>query len=183
MLKNRAVFLDRDGVINEVVFHSGEKPSSPWKFEEFKIIQGIKKPLDELHSLGYHLFIVSNQPDISRGYIAAGTTEKINETLYQQFPIQDILICPHDDLHNCGCRKPKPGMLLEMSKKWGIDLKLSFLIGDNWKDIEAGKAAGCTTILVDTEYNKAVKADRHARNLEDAAKIIKDAQNQPHPYT
>lgn len=169
---NKAVFLDRDGVINEVVFHDSEKPSSPWRFEEFKLIEGIKNPLEELSSVGFYLFIVSNQPDISRGYVEAGTTEKINNVIYGRFPVKDILTCPHDDIHNCSCRKPKPGMLLELAKKWKIDLKKSFLIGDNWKDMEAGKASGCTTVLLDKPYNKAVKVDCRVRNLEDAVELI-----------
>ncbi|HEY9247201.1 MAG TPA: HAD family hydrolase, partial [Candidatus Methanoperedens sp.] len=164
-MKKKAVFLDRDGVINEVVFHDSEKPSSPWKFEEFKLIRGIKKPLEELSSMGFYLFIVSNQPDISKGYIEEGTTEKINALIYEKFPIDEIMICPHVEEDNCDCRKPKPGMLLKLSKKWIIDLRESFLIGDSWKDIEAGKAAGCTSILLDKPYNKGIKADYRVRNL------------------
>ncbi len=171
-LKNMAVFLDRDGVINEIVFHDSDKPSSPWRFEEFRLVPGIKKPLEELSSMGFYLFIVSNQPDQSRGYIEAGTTEKINKTIYDSLPIDDIATCPHDDRHNCSCRKPKPGMLLDLSKKWDIDLKRSFLIGDNWKDMEAGKAAGCVTLLLDKPYNQAVKADHRVETLEDAVEII-----------
>lgn len=166
------MFIDRDGVINEVVFHEGGKPSSPWKFEEFKLVPGIKKPLEELISMGYYLFIVSNQPDISRGYIEESTTEKINTILYESFPVRDILVCPHDDHHQCQCRKPKPGMLIELSKKWDIDLERSFLIGDNWKDMDAGKAAGCMTILLDKPYNKEVKGDHRVRNLNEAVDII-----------
>ncbi len=171
-IKNKAVFLDRDGVINEVVFHGSEKPSSPWKYEEFKLIQGIEKPLDELSSMGFYLFIVSNQPDISRGYIEAGTTEKINEIICKRLPIRDIVTCPHDDHHDCACRKPKPGMLIDLSGKWNIDMKKSFLIGDNWKDMDAGKAAGCTTVLIDKTYNYKVEADYRVHDLEAAINII-----------
>ncbi|MCZ7355836.1 MAG: HAD-IIIA family hydrolase [Candidatus Methanoperedens sp.] len=172
-INNRAVFLDRDGVINEIVFHDGEKPSSPWRFEEFKLVAGIEKPLGELSSMGYYLFIISNQPDISRGYIEEGTTEKINEMLYELFPIQDIMVCPHDDRDKCTCRKPKPGMLMDLSKKWKVDLIRSFLIGDNWKDIDAGKAAGCITLLIDKPYNQSVKVDYRVESLEDAVVLIR----------
>lgn len=176
-INNRAVFLDRDGVINEVVFHGSEKPSSPWKFEEFKMIRGIEKPLNELSSMGFYLFIVSNQPDISRGYIEAGTTEKINEIIYKRLPIREIVTCPHDDHHDCTCRKPKPGMLIDMSWKWNIDLKKSFLIGDNWKDMEAGKAAGSRSILVDKPYNRNVKSDHIVKDLCEAVELIKQVTN------
>lgn len=179
-IKKRAVFLDRDGVINEVVFHGSGKPSSPWKFEEFKLVPGIKKPLEELSSMGFYLFIVSNQPDISRGYIETGTTEKINTIIYEHLPICDMLICPHDDHHQCHCRKPKPGMLLDLSRKWKIDMESSFLIGDNWKDMEAGKAAGCITILLDKLYNQAVEADYRVNNLEDIVKLIEFFNEREH---
>lgn len=171
-INNAAVFLDRDGVINEVVFHDGKKPSSPWKFEEFKLVRGIKKPLEKLSLKGYYLFIVSNQPDISRGHIEDGTTEMINETIYKRLQIDDIFVCPHDDHDQCICRKPKPGMLIELSHKWDVDLKNSFLIGDNWKDMGAGKAAGCVTILIDKLYNKEVISDFRVKNIEHAVNVI-----------
>lgn len=176
-MKKRAVFLDRDGVINEVVLHGSRKPSSPWNFEEFKLIQGIKKPLEELSKMGYCLFIVSNQPDIARGYIKKDTTEKINKVICKKLPIKEILVCPHDDHHDCNCRKPKPGMIFNLSKKWKIDLKKSFLIGDNWKDMEAGKSAGCITILIDHHYNQSVEADYRVKNLEYAVKMIKSIKD------
>ena len=169
------MFLDRDGVINEVVFRGGEKPIAPWKLEEFKFIQGIKDPLEELSRMGYHLFVVSNQPDIARRYVDASTIEKMNEIILETFPIQDVMICPHDDRHNCNCRKPKPGMLIELSHKWDVDLKNSFLIGDNWKDMDAGKAAGCKTILIDKPYNKHVIPDFRVKNLEQAVNVIKSS--------
>jgi D-glycero-D-manno-heptose 1,7-bisphosphate phosphatase len=126
--------------------------------------------------MNYNLFVVSNQPDISRGFIKKGVTEKINQFLYKRYPLKEISICPHDDYHNCNCRKPKPGMLFDLSKKWKVNLKKSFLIGDNWKDIEAGKSAGCKTILLDQFYNLNVKADFRIKNLESAVDLIKSIE-------
>ncbi len=176
-IKNKAVFLDRDGVINEVVFHNSEKPSSPWNFNEFKLIKGVKEPLEALAKIGYLLFVISNQPDISRGFVEKGTTEKISRIIYDKYPVKEIIVCPHDDHHNCNCRKPKPGMILELSKKYDVDLKKSFLIGDNWKDTEAGEKAGCTTILLDKTYNKSVESDYRTENLNTAVKLIKSIHN------
>jgi len=171
--KKIAVFLDRDGVINEVVFHKEvNKPSSPWKFEEFEMFLDIKKPLKKLKKLGYYLFIISNQPDISRGFIEEGTTEKINQIIYKKLPIDEIITCPHDDAHNCNCRKPKPGMINILAKKYDIDKTKSFLIGDSWKDIEAGKSAGLKCILLYTPYNKSVDADFRAKKLDGAVGLI-----------
>jgi len=172
-IKKKAVFLDRDGVINEVIYRDGsEKPSSPWDFEEFRLIPGIKRSLEELNKMGFYLFVISNQPDISRGLVKEGTTERINNIISEELPITEIRVCPHDDYHNCNCRKPKPGMIFELSKKWKIDLEESFLIGDNWKDIEAGKSAGLTCIIIDMAYNKSVDADYRAEKIEKAVELI-----------
>jgi D-glycero-D-manno-heptose 1,7-bisphosphate phosphatase len=127
--------------------------------------------------MGYPIFIISNQPDISRGFIIDGTTEKINDMIKKNLPIDDIVVCPHDDWHNCDCRKPKPGMIVSLSKKFGIDLKESFLIGDNWKDIKAGKKVGCKNILIKKDYNKGVEADYKVENLNDAVNIIRKIIN------
>ena len=170
-----AIFLDRDGVVNEVVYHPTiNKPSSPWNIKEFKIIEGIKEPLEELSKNGYSIFIITNQPDVSRGFIEEGTTEKINSILKDHLPIHEIVTCPHDDHHHCTCRKPKPGMILDLAEKNDIDLHKSFVIGDGQKDIEAGSAAGCTTILIEKPYNKDVIADYKAADLQRASKIILD---------
>lgn len=127
--------------------------------------------------MGYLLFIISNQPDISRGLIENGTTEKINKIIKSNLPINDIVICPHDDHHNCDCRKPKPGMIIELSRKYDINLKKSFLIGDGWKDIKAGKEAGCINILIKKEYNKEVTADYMVDTLQQAVDKIQNITN------
>jgi len=173
MKVKRAVFFDRDGVINEVLFRGGEKPIAPWKLEEFKLITGIEKPLEKLQQMDFFLFVVSNQPDIAKKYVDLSIVNIMNEIILKTFPIKEIMICPHEDRHKCHCRKPKPGMLIDLSKKWLIDLNKSFIIGDSWKDIEAGRAAGCATILLDKRYNRSVEADYHVINLDDVVKIIK----------
>lgn len=170
---NKAVFLDRDGVLNQVVFHPGINiPSAPWKISEFKLMDGVKKPLDRLKEMSFLLFVFSNQPDISRGNIEKGMTEKINSIIYEQLPIKEIKVCPHDDKDNCSCRKPKPGMILDLSKKYDIDPKKSFVIGDGEKDMNAGKNVGCFCILIDTLYNKQVNEKYRVKDLTSAVKII-----------
>jgi len=170
---NKAIFLDRDGIINHVVYHKDtNKPSSPRTIEEFRLINGIKKHLYELTKKGFLLFVISNQPDISRGKIKNGTTEEINKIIYEKFPIKEIKVCPHDDKDNCTCRKPKPGMIFELAEKWDVDLSKSYLIGDNWKDIKAGNAAGVKSILINRDYNKDVKSKYRAESLEEAIKLI-----------
>ena len=171
----KAIFFDRDGVINEVIFRGGNnsKPIAPWKIEEFKLIPDIKKPLEKLGQMGFHLFVVTNQPDIPKGIVKFRTVKKMNDIVLNKLPINEIMVCPHIDNDNCNCRKPKPGMIISLAKKWGINLEDSFLIGDNWKDIESGKAAGCRTILIDKLYNKTVKADYRVENLTMSVEVVK----------
>jgi D-glycero-D-manno-heptose 1,7-bisphosphate phosphatase len=170
----RAIFLDRDGVINRVIIR-GNKISSPWKLEEFEFLPGVKDVLKKLREAGFLNIVVTNQPDVKRGNLKVEELEKMNQILKENLPIEEIKICPHDDSDNCSCRKPKPGLLIEAAKKYGIDLKNSFLIGDGWKDVEAGKAVGCKVILLKTDYNQEAQknCDFVVKNLEEAYKIIK----------
>ena len=110
---NKAVFLDRDGVINNVIFRNGNtlKPIAPWSMKEFRLIPGIEKPLFDLSKSGFKLFIVTNQPDIAKGVISQTFVEKVNKNILRDLPIDEIKVCPHVDLNGCDCRKPKSGMI------------------------------------------------------------------------
>lgn len=167
----QAIFLDRDGVINSTIIKEG-KPFSPRKFEDFKLIDGIKDILERFRARGLLNIIVTNQPDIARGLMKKEELQKMHNLIMEKLPVDDIFICPHDDADNCNCRKPKPGMLLEAAKKWDIDLSESFMIGDSWKDIEAGRNAGCTTLLIDSPYNKQIDSDLRANELSAVAEMI-----------
>lgn len=167
----RAIFLDRDGVINKVILKEG-KPFSPRKFERFELFGEIREVLEKFRREDFLNIVITNQPDITRNLIKWETLERMHKFIKENLPIDDIFVCPHDDIDSCQCRKPKPGMLLEAAKKWDIDLNGSFLIGDRWKDIEAGKNAGCITILIDYLYNKEVGSDFRVNDLHSAIKII-----------
>ena len=171
---NKAVFLDRDGVINGVIFRNGNnlKPIAPWSLKEFNLIHDIEEPLLNLSKSGFKLFIVTNQPDIAKGVINQSFVEKINEIILRKLPIDEIKVCPHIDLDGCDCRKPKSGMITSLAIKWDIDCQESFMIGDNWKDMVAGGNTGATTILLEKHYNRSVHADYRASNLSQAVEII-----------
>lgn len=168
---NRAVFLDRDGVINRVVLKDG-KPFSPRTLKEFVLRDDIASFLSKSRRARFLNIVITNQPDISRGLMVEGELEKMNDYIRTHLPIDDILVCPHDDTDNCLCRKPKAGMLLRASRKWGINLKTTFFIGDQQKDIDAGRKVGCRTILIDCPYNKDVNCDYRVYNLDSAIDII-----------
>jgi len=172
--KTKTVFLDRDGVINKVVLRKGEV-SSPRKIEEFEFLPNICSALKKFQELGFLNIIFNNQPDISRGLLKKEELEKMNKLILSSLPIDEIIFCPHDDKDNCSCRKPKPGMILEAAKKHFIDLRKSYVVGDGQRDIEAGRAAGCKTFLIKTEYNKNIKEgyDFLVDNLEGVVEIIK----------
>ena len=170
-MKERAVFLDRDGVINKVILCNG-KPHSPRKLNEFVFNDGIKEAIFRLKQVGYKIFVLSNQPDIARGNMTQGVLDLMTQKIRWELPVDDVYICPHDDDHNCSCRKPKPGMLLDAAVKWKIDLPSSFVVGDTWKDMEAGSAAGCKSILLDAPYNQDVHSHSRVKSLQEAADII-----------
>ncbi|MEA2977397.1 MAG: D-glycero-D-manno-heptose 1,7-bisphosphate phosphatase [Alphaproteobacteria bacterium] len=176
----RAVFLDRDGVLNEAIVRDGN-PYPPVTVEQLVIIPGAADSLKLLHNHGFRLIVVTNQPDIARGKISREVVEEINCHLCQALPIDAVEMCDHDDADRCECRKPQPGMLLAAARRDGIDLARSFLVGDRWRDIEAGKRAGCRTILIGDGYTEGLKSlpDVAVASLVDAANWILAHSQEP----
>ena len=156
----RAIFLDRDGTLNKAFIKNG-LPFSPSTFDEFEILPGVKESLLKLKKLNFLCLLITNQPDVSRGKIKKNVVIQMNNFLKSEIKLDDIYVCYHDDYDNCECRKPKPGLLLSAKKKWNINLNESYMIGDRWKDVQAGINAGCKTIFINKIYkeNKEIKAD------------------------
>jgi len=170
----QAVFLDRDGVINETVIRNG-KPSPPASIEDLRVPLDVSPALHQLTAGGYLLIGITNQPDVARGAQTKEAVEKINRHLLESLPIESILVCYHDDSDDCACRKPRPGLILEAAHKWNVERQASFVIGDRWKDIEAGKRAGCKTIWLDRHYDEdghGAVPDHRAETLAQAAAWI-----------
>ncbi len=171
---NRAVFLDRDGVINRANVMDG-RPYAPTVLKDFEILPRAGEALQLLHHAGFKLIIVTNQPDVASGLQTLENVQEIHRKIREAFPVDEIKACFHEDKDRCRCRKPNPGMLIEAAKRWLIDLKSSYMVGDRWKDMDAGKKAGCKTILVHyAEYteNNAEHADAVVGSLFDAAQLI-----------
>lgn len=167
----RAVFLDRDGVINRVAIEDG-KPLSPRRFEEFDFLPGIEQFVKELKEAGYLRVVVTNQPDLARGRLEKDDLDKMHDLIGRRLQVDGIYACLHDDGDNCGCRKPKPGLLHRAAREWDIDLSRSFMLGDTWRDVEAGKGAGCRTILLQTPYNTGAQGDHRVKSFAEALEII-----------
>jgi D-glycero-D-manno-heptose 1,7-bisphosphate phosphatase len=145
---HRAVFLDRDGVLNRAVPTpiGGERP--PWNTQELEVLPGVVSACAALRERGLLLVIVTNQPDIASGRVAAAAVDAIDETLVELLEIDAVYVCPHSSGAGCACRKPRPGMLLDAASDHSIDLAASWLVGDRWVDIAAGRAAGVRTALI-----------------------------------
>jgi len=149
----RAVFFDRDGVLNKAIVRNG-KPHPPADVTEMEIPPTVLPALESVKELGLLLIGVSNQPDVARGTTTREAVEAINRRLLDALPLEEILVCCHDDCDHCDCRKPKPGLLLQAAEKYGVDLASSFMIGDRWRDVEAGRRAGCKTIWINYHYDE-----------------------------
>ena len=185
--ENRAVFLDRDGVINRPLIRAG-KPYPPARLDEFEILSGVREACQLLKKVGFLLVVVTNQPDVGRGTLAREAVETIHAWLLQQLPIDRVMTCFHGGAvygDPCECRKPRPGMLLQAAEALKIDLAKSFMIGDRWRDVDCGFNAGCQTIFVDWDYEENLKRDPdfNAHDLLDAAKLIEQLEHTDYART
>ncbi|HVS84887.1 MAG TPA: HAD family hydrolase [Gaiellaceae bacterium] len=163
----RAVFLDRDGVLNRLVIGGDGVGRPPAGVDQLELLPGVDRACRRLKAAGFALLVATNQPDVARGRLSRGAVEEVNAALAERLPLDEILVCYHDDADGCACRKPQPGLLLEAAGRWRIDLAQSYLVGDRPKDITAGRHAGCTTILVGR--GDIGDADHRASGLADAA--------------
>ena len=172
----KAVFLDRDGVLNRFFLRDGV-PRPPAGLDELEIYPDTADALCRLKQAGYLLIVVTNQPDIARGTQTRQVVDRINAALGEMLPIDEFVVCAHDNADSCLCRKPKPGMVLKAAARHAVDLGRSFLIGDRWRDIDCGAAAGVRTVFIDRGYRE--RAPEHApdfvaESLGDAAEWILD---------
>lgn len=172
-MSRRAVFLDRDGVINRAIVRDG-RPFPPACLAELEVLPGVAEALARLREAGFLRIVVTNQPDVARGTTSRAVVEAMNAHLEATLPLTEIRVCYHDAGDHCACRKPGPGMILEAARVHDIDLPGSFVVGDRWRDMEAGIRAGCRTIFVDLGYDEKQPSLCHFRvaSLPEAAQII-----------
>ena len=167
----RAVFLDRDGVLNRVVWRDG-KPASPRSIEELEIEGEALAAAIALKAAGFKLFVVTNQPDVRRGLMSDAALDAIHAALTRALPVDAIAACRHDNADACACRKPRPGLLLELAGRHGIDLASSFMVGDQDRDTACGREAGCASVLIARPYNSGAGADHVVESLSQAVSVI-----------
>jgi len=171
--QKRAVFLDRDGVVTRSEVRNG-KPYALRSLKGFRLLPGVRAAITKLKRAGFLVIIVTNQPDIGNGLVDPAVVAEMHARLRSRLPLDGIEMCPHRQVDNCSCRKPKPGMLKVAARKWGIDLKKSFMVGDRWGDVVAGQAVGCYTIFIDRGYVEPQTAvpDNYAASLGSATRLI-----------
>ena len=196
-MKNKAVFLDRDGVINEVIYHKEMGIiDSPFTVEQFKLLPKVAEVINIFHDLGFRVIVVSNQPGMAKDHFSIDVFEKIREKMNIELKKDDAEVdaeyyCFHHPYATvkkykkiCNCRKPKPGMLQKAAEEHNIDLSKSWMIGDGIIDIAAGQTAGCKTILIGRMKcdlckimeDENVKPDYIKPNLYKASLIIKNKE-------
>jgi D-glycero-D-manno-heptose 1,7-bisphosphate phosphatase len=168
-----AVFLDRDGVINRAFVREG-LPYPATSVAETEILPGVPAAMADLHAAGYRLIVVTNQPDVARGTLDRARVEEIHGWLAEQLPIDEFRTCCHDSSDGCGCRKPAPGALLAAAREHDLELSQSWMVGDRWRDTEAGRRAGCRVIFIDYGYAEKQPSDfdHRVHSLAEAARII-----------
>lgn len=166
-----AVFFDRDGVLVKPILRHGI-PYAPLRREDFSLLPGAAEAVRTVRTAGFLAIVVTNQPEVRRGLLDPVLLEEFHRLLREQIPVDDLLVCPHDDSDHCECRKPKPGMILEAARRHAIDLARSYMIGDTDRDLGAARAAGLPLVLVDAPYNHRLKADDRVANVLDAAQLV-----------
>jgi D-glycero-D-manno-heptose 1,7-bisphosphate phosphatase len=169
----RAVFLDRDGVLNENLIRN-DRPYAPRRLEDFRLLPGVEDAVQRLKAAGFLTIVVTNQPDVADGITPRATVDAMHAELQRHLSLDDIKICFHNNAYHCTCRKPLPGMILEAAAERGIALAESYLIGDRWRDIKAGQAAGCHAIFIDYGFkqDEAVEPNAVVRSLPEAVSYI-----------
>ena len=175
----KAVFLDRDGVLNLPIIKNGS-PYPPTRLEEFHLYPDALESCVSLKNAGFLLVVATNQPDVGRGTQTQAVVEAMHDLLLRELPVDLVEVCYHGGTNysqTCTCRKPLPGMLLSAARKHEILLSESWMVGDRWRDVDCGQAAGCKTIFVQRSYAEKLKAlpDYEVSSISEAAKLILSA--------
>ena len=170
---NRAVFLDRDGIINAPVVIKG-KPYPPLTLDTLRILPGVEDALTDLRKAGFLTIVATNQPDVATGKQSRTVVDAIHNEMKNTLALDDIRACFCVEGPGCPCYKPNPMMLVEAARDWNVDLSKSFMIGDRWRDVGAGLLAGCKTFFVDYQYKEDLiyEPDFKVSGLPEAVKLI-----------
>jgi D-glycero-D-manno-heptose 1,7-bisphosphate phosphatase len=170
-VSGRAAFLDRDGVLVETLVRDGRAHAAV-TLEQFRVCPDAGAQVARLRAAGLRPIVFTNQPEVGRGTLSPQTLETMHARLREAVDVDDILVCVHTDGEGCACRKPRPGMLRAAARTWGLDLAASFVVGDRWRDIDAGRAVGCYTVLIERPYSECRFADARVADLAGAIDAV-----------
>lgn len=179
MVRMKAVFFDRDGVLNQPSIRNG-RAYAPLILEDFNILPGAAEAIIKSRNADFLTIVVTNQPELATGELSWESLAAMHQVLREQLLVDAVYVCPHLDSDKCRCRKPLPGMIHQAAREWDLDLGESFLVGDRWRDIDAGRSAGCRTILIDRHYSGATKPDFRSTDVRSAVEIVLSAANSNH---
>lgn len=180
MFGKRAVFLDRDGTVVEIVHRPDfkKKFTAPFTMDELQFVPDVMDIMNEFRSLGFLRIMITNQPDVAHGYVTEETWSEIHQTIVRSLRFDDVFMCRHASADNCPLKKPSSMMLRAAADKWGIDLRSSYMIGDSDVDMIAGKDAGCRTIFIGRACDAPSQSDRIVGSLKEAFRVVNSLENQ-----
>ena len=170
------VFFERDGILNLVKVERGHQ-LTPLSLDEFQLNPAALEPLQKLKAAGFVLLATTNQPGLSRGYLPRRELDRMHAVLMQRFPLDEILVCPHDESDHCNCRKPNTGLLTEAAFKWQLGLDRSYVVSDKWQDAQAAHVIGCTSLLLKSPWTGKGHHDFVLSNLSELFEKIQQAHS------
>jgi D-glycero-D-manno-heptose 1,7-bisphosphate phosphatase len=170
------IFFERDGILNLAKIESGQQVT-PLSLDEFKVNPAALDSLHKLKAAGFVLLATTNQPGLSRGYLPRRELDRMHDLLKKSLPLDDILVCPHDEADHCPCRKPQDGLLVEAAFKWHVDLDRSYVVSDKWQDAQAAHVAGCTSLMVRSPWIGKGHHDFVLSNLSEVVQKIQQLQS------
>jgi len=183
---NRALFLDRDGVVDELVFYdSSNEWESPRRIGDLRLIDGVRAPLARFIDAGWLLFIVTNQPSAAKGKTSLEELQEVHDAVVAALgvPIARSYLCFHHPEDACACRKPSPHFLREAAREFDVDLARSWMVGDQDSDLACGRAAGCRVALIEhrgSEHKRgAIEPDLRVHDLEELANALIPTSSAP----
>jgi len=172
------IFFERDGVLNLAKVERGNQVP-PYTLDDFHINPAAREALKKLKAAGFVLLATTNQPGVSRGYLPRRELDRMHDLLKRELPLNDILVCPHDETDDCHCRKPQAGLLTEAAFKWHIDLERSYVVSDKWQDAQAAHVAGCTSVLLKSPWIGKGHQDFVVSSLDEVVEKVLQFHSQP----
>jgi D-glycero-D-manno-heptose 1,7-bisphosphate phosphatase len=166
-----AVFLDRDGVLAEAIVRDG-RAYAPTRVEDFVLVPDAGAQVQRLREAGFLCIVFTNQPERANNLLSQADLDEMHRQMRAEIPLDDVYVCPHDGTTPCRCRKPDTGMIDDAAARWGIDVAASYVIGDRWRDVDAGRAAGCYSILIERSYSVDARGDIHVSTLGEAVDAV-----------